>query len=134
MPTNLRLVKTTKQHYRVDRREIAFVRFILEAYDGLAIVTTLDPETGLIEFQIAPGCEQDVETQGWLDEEDFRKNGGVMNHETVESMAKRRKPFTVDYTGFGWRQRTPTSPAPSCAAAVVVEGPGEPIEQAEVGR
>ena len=38
----------------------------------------------------------------WLDEEDFRKNGGVMNHETVESISKRRKPFTVDYTGFGW--------------------------------
>jgi len=38
----------------------------------------------------------------WLEEDDFRKNGGVMNHETTESMAKRRKPFTVDYTGFGW--------------------------------
>ena len=38
----------------------------------------------------------------WLEEEDFRKNGGVMNHETVETMAKRKKPFTVDYTGFGW--------------------------------
>ena len=38
----------------------------------------------------------------WLDEEDFRKNGGVMNHETVESIEKRKKPFTVDYTGFGW--------------------------------
>jgi hypothetical protein len=25
-----------------------------------------------------------------------------MNHETVESISKRRKPFTVDYTGFGW--------------------------------
>ena len=25
-----------------------------------------------------------------------------MNHETNETMAKRRKPFTVDYTGFGW--------------------------------
>jgi hypothetical protein len=25
-----------------------------------------------------------------------------MNHETVESMGKRNKPFTVDYTGFGW--------------------------------
>ena len=25
-----------------------------------------------------------------------------MNHETTESMQKRRKPFTVDYTGFGW--------------------------------
>ena len=38
----------------------------------------------------------------WLEEDDFRKNGGVMNHETVESMGKRNKPFTVDYTGFGW--------------------------------
>ena len=38
----------------------------------------------------------------WLNEEDFAKNGGVMNHETVESITKKRKPFTVDYTGFGW--------------------------------
>ena len=38
----------------------------------------------------------------WLEEDDFRSNGGVMNHETTESMSKRRKPFTVDYTGFGW--------------------------------
>ena len=38
----------------------------------------------------------------WLEEDDFRKNGGVMNHETVETMGKRQKPFTVDYTGFGW--------------------------------
>ena len=38
----------------------------------------------------------------WLEEDDFRKNGGVMNHETVETMGKRKNPFTVDYTGFGW--------------------------------
>ena len=38
----------------------------------------------------------------WLEEGDFRNNGGVMNHETGESMSKRKKPFTVDYTGFGW--------------------------------
>ena len=38
----------------------------------------------------------------WLDEDDFRNNGGVMNHEMVESIGKRKKPFTVDYTGFGW--------------------------------
>ena len=25
-----------------------------------------------------------------------------MNHETVETMGKRKKPFTCDYTGFGW--------------------------------
>ena len=38
----------------------------------------------------------------WLEEDDFRNNGGVMNHETLETMGKRKKPFTVDYTGFGW--------------------------------
>ena len=25
-----------------------------------------------------------------------------MNHETLDSIQKRNKPFTVDYTGFGW--------------------------------
>ena len=35
-------------------------------------------------------------------EDDFRNNGGVMNHEMVEGISKRKKPFTVDYTGFGW--------------------------------
>ena len=38
----------------------------------------------------------------WLEEDDFRNNGGVMNHEMVEGISKRKKPFTVDYTGFGW--------------------------------
>ena len=62
MSTNNNFTETIKQHYRVDRREIAFIRFIFEAYDGLAIIKTLDPRAGLIEFQIAPGCEQDVAT------------------------------------------------------------------------
>ena len=38
----------------------------------------------------------------WLEEDDFRNNGGVMNHEMVDGISKRKKPFTVDYTGFGW--------------------------------
>lgn len=38
----------------------------------------------------------------WLDADDFIKNGGVMNHETVDSISKRRKPFSVDYVGGGW--------------------------------
>ena len=27
----------------------------------------------------------------WLDEEDFRTNGGVMNHETLDSIAQRKE-------------------------------------------
>jgi len=50
-------------------------------------------------------CTEDGRTTSvahWLEEDDFRSNGGVMNHETIESISKRKKPFTVDYTGFGW--------------------------------
>ena len=39
-------------------------------------------------------CTEDGRTTSvahWLDEGDFRNNGGVMNHETLESMSKRRK-------------------------------------------
>jgi hypothetical protein len=66
-----------------------------------------DEEGNVEEKEIVCGwyCTEDGHTTSvahWLDEEEFRKNGGVMNHETLESMAKRRKPFTCDYTGFGW--------------------------------
>jgi hypothetical protein len=37
------------------------VRFVLEAYEGIAVVTTLDNLKGLIVLAIAPGCEQMVE-------------------------------------------------------------------------
>ena len=50
-------------------------------------------------------CTEDGRTTSvahWLEEDDFRSNGGVMNHETLDSISKRKKPFTVDYTGFGW--------------------------------
>ena len=46
-------------------------------------------------------CTEDGKTTSiahWLEEGDFRKNGGVMNHETLESMSKRKNPFTCDYT------------------------------------
>ena len=59
------------------------------------------------ERQIAAGwySTEDGKTTSvahWLDEDDFRTNGGVMNHEMVDGISKRKKPFTVDYTGFGW--------------------------------
>ena len=41
----------------MDRREIAFIKFIIEAYDGIAALRTIDPMKGTILFYIAPGCE-----------------------------------------------------------------------------
>jgi hypothetical protein len=53
-------LKTIKQHYRVDRREIAFIKFIFEGYDGMAMMKTMDPAKGIITFHIPPGCEKHV--------------------------------------------------------------------------
>jgi len=53
-------LETITQYYRVDRREIAFLKFILEAYDGIGIIKTEDPIRGIISFHIAPGCQKQV--------------------------------------------------------------------------
>jgi len=49
-----------KRVFRVDREEIGYLRFTLESYDGMAVVSTLDPHAALIEVLIAPGCEKGV--------------------------------------------------------------------------
>jgi hypothetical protein len=54
-------LETIKRCYRVDRREIAFIKFIFEAYDGIAGIRTTDPAKGVIELHIAPGCEEQVD-------------------------------------------------------------------------
>ncbi len=50
-------MRTVEQFYRVDRRRISLIKFIFEAYEGLAVVTTLDPAAGVIALRVAPGCE-----------------------------------------------------------------------------
>jgi hypothetical protein len=54
------ILKTLKKHYRVDRRQIAFIKFILEAHDGIAVQETVDPVKGIIKLHIAPGCGEQV--------------------------------------------------------------------------
>jgi len=61
MSSENKFAVSAKRYYRIDRREIAFFKFILEAYEGLAIVSTLDPQAGIVALLIAPGCEADVE-------------------------------------------------------------------------
>lgn len=51
-------METIKQYYRVDKTKIGFLRFIVEAYDNLALLTTLDAKQGLVVLNVAPGCEK----------------------------------------------------------------------------
>jgi hypothetical protein len=54
-------MQTTRRCYQVDRRRISFVKFILEAYDNVAVVSTVDARRGLVQIRIAPGCEKLVD-------------------------------------------------------------------------
>ena len=54
-------MQTTQLNYRVDRRQISMIRFIFEAYEGIAVVTTLDAASGRIILSVAPGCETMVD-------------------------------------------------------------------------
>jgi len=56
MENGLYQMETIKKYYRIDRTSIAYVRFTLEAYDGIANMTTLDPQKGIVRMAIAPGC------------------------------------------------------------------------------
>jgi hypothetical protein len=53
-------VEATQRYYRVDRREIFFIQSIIEGYDGLAMMSTIDPTRGVIRLSMSPGTETDV--------------------------------------------------------------------------
>ena len=44
----------------MNRKDIAYLRFISEAYDGIMVLSTLDRGAGVIMLTIAPGCEAEV--------------------------------------------------------------------------
>ncbi|MGW8186144.1 MAG: DUF4911 domain-containing protein [Desulfobacterales bacterium] len=49
------------QYYRVDRREIAYIKFVIESYDGVGLLSTVEPQSGLIVIRIPPGCEEVID-------------------------------------------------------------------------
>ena len=54
-------METIQRYYRVDRREIFFIQAIVEAYDGIASVSTVNPKEGILRLAVSPGSEKDVE-------------------------------------------------------------------------
>jgi hypothetical protein len=52
---------TISRYYRLHRKDIAYFKFIIESYDGMAVVRTKDPYEAVVELMVAPGWEQDLE-------------------------------------------------------------------------
>jgi len=51
----------TIEHFLVKPAQIHYLRFTLEAYEGIATVTTRDPSLGWVQINVAPGCEAEVQ-------------------------------------------------------------------------
>jgi hypothetical protein len=49
------------RRFRLPLEEIAYVRMIVEAYDGLAVVVSPEANLGLVEWWIAPGREAEAD-------------------------------------------------------------------------
>lgn len=54
-------MRTIQKYYRIDRRQISFMKFIIEAYDGAALLRTVDSGAGMVALHISPGCEPVVD-------------------------------------------------------------------------
>jgi hypothetical protein len=53
-------METIKRIFYVDRKDINYLRSTIESYDGMAVVSTIDPYKATIEIGISPGCENMV--------------------------------------------------------------------------
>lgn len=53
--------EAVQRYYKVHPEDICYLTFTLEAYEGLAIVTTVDKEAGIIRVHIAPGWEEEFD-------------------------------------------------------------------------
>ena len=52
---------TQSKYFRLHRKDIAYFKFIIESYEGMAVVRTKDPHEAVVELMVAPGWEKDVD-------------------------------------------------------------------------
>jgi hypothetical protein len=52
--------QTGKYLLSIDRKEICYLQWIIESYDGMASMRTINPINGEIEISIVPGCKEDI--------------------------------------------------------------------------
>jgi hypothetical protein len=50
-----------KRNLKLERRNIAYIKYILEGYEGLATITTVDRDKSVIQLSILPDFASDVD-------------------------------------------------------------------------
>lgn len=49
------------RYFRVNRRDMVYLKFILEAYEGMNVMSTVDNVAGIIRVLVMPGFEEDMD-------------------------------------------------------------------------
>jgi hypothetical protein len=52
---------TQSTYFRIHRQDIGYFKFLIESYEGIAVVRTKDPHEAVVELMVAPGWEKTVE-------------------------------------------------------------------------
>jgi hypothetical protein len=50
-----------KRYYQVSRKNLAVVQFIIEGYEGMATVTTVDPQMACLQISVVENLQDDFE-------------------------------------------------------------------------
>ena len=51
----------TFRYFRVAHRDMVFLKFILEAYEGMNVMSTVDNRAGIIRIAVMAGFEADMD-------------------------------------------------------------------------
>ncbi len=49
------------RYFRLDRRDLVYLKFVLEAYEGLCTLSTVEKDATLVRISTFPWCAADVD-------------------------------------------------------------------------
>ncbi len=49
------------RYFRLDRRDLVYLKFILEAYEGLSTLSTVEKDATLVRISTFPWCAADID-------------------------------------------------------------------------
>jgi len=55
------ILRSSLRVYHCRRADIAFMRFVLEACDGIGFLRTIDPTQARVALHVPPGCEKEID-------------------------------------------------------------------------
>jgi hypothetical protein len=58
----LKRMDTHSRFFRLPRKDIAYFKFIIESYEGMAVVRTKNAHEAIVELMVAPGWEKEADT------------------------------------------------------------------------